>query len=546
MSLMRLAVVGNGMVGHHLLQNLADQGVLAQFAITVFSEEPLLAYDRVQLTKYMQHGSAEDLSLGSMAQYQAWGIEVKAGVVIETLDTSRQIITASDGSQYKYDQLVLATGSYPFVPPVPGHDGSACHVYRTIPDLDGIKTAAASARSGVVIGGGLLGLEAAKALVDLGLDTHVVEFADRLMIQQLDAEGGELLGAKIRALGVKVHTQKNTQAIVPLPEGGVQLQFADGEVLETDLVVFSAGIRPRDQLARQAELEVGERGGIVINDQCQTSAANVYAIGECALWRQRIFGLVAPGYQMAKVVAAQLLSQEAIFSGADMSTKLKLLGVDVASIGDAQGRTEGAKSYRLFDEYHGHYHKLVVDAKGEYLLGAILVGDAKQYSDLLQIYLNRMSLPEHPEMLLWSADDNADPGVGQMVLPDSAIICSCHNVTKGDVVSAVQGGCCSVADVKQQTRAATGCGGCVQALNNVVQSSLQDLGMEVSSDLCEHFAYTRQELYDLVRVEGLKSFAEVLQQHGQGLGCEICKPTLASILASCWNDYVLANDHVAQ
>ncbi|MDP6191212.1 MAG: FAD-dependent oxidoreductase, partial [Gammaproteobacteria bacterium] len=271
---------------------------------------------------------------------QAWGIEVKAGVVIETLDTSRQMITASDGSQYKYDQLVLATGSYPFVPPVPGHDGPACHVYRTIPDLDGIKTAAASARSGVVIGGGLLGLEAAKALVDLGLHTHVVEFADRLMIQQLDAEGGELLGAKIRALGVKVHTQKNTQAIVPLQEGGVQLQFADGEVLETDLVVFSAGIRPRDQLARQAGLSVGERGGIVINDQCQTSAANVYAVGECALWQQRIFGLVAPGYQMAKVVVSQLLGQEAGFSGADMSTKLKLLGVDVASIGDAQGRTE--------------------------------------------------------------------------------------------------------------------------------------------------------------------------------------------------------------
>ncbi|MCP4788620.1 MAG: nitrite reductase large subunit [Gammaproteobacteria bacterium] len=544
MPLTRLAVVGNGMVGHHLLQQLADQGVMDQFAITVFSEESLLAYDRVQLTKYMEGRSIADLSLGSFEQYQAWGLEVKAGVTIETLDTESQIITASDGTQHGYDKLVLATGSYPFVPPVPGHDATACHVYRTIPDLIGIQAAADNARSGVVIGGGLLGLEAAKALVDLGLDTHVVEFADRLMIQQLDAEGGELLGKKIRELGVKVHTQKNTQAIVPLQSGGVQLQFADGELLETDLVVFSAGIRPRDQLARQAGLEVGERGGIVIDDQCQTSVSNVYAIGECALWQQRIFGLVAPGYHMAKVVATQLQSQEASFTGADMSTKLKLLGVDVASIGDAQGRTDGAKTYRLLDEYHGHYHKLVVDAEGQYLLGAILVGDASRYSDLLQIYLNRMPLPEHPEMLLLAAEDGASPM--NMELPDSASICSCHNVSKGDVVQAVKGGCCSVAEVKAQTRAATGCGGCMQALSNVVQSSLLDLGMEVSRDLCEHFAYTRQELYDLVRVEELTSYEDVLKRHGHGLGCEICKPALASILASCWNDYVLANDHVAQ
>lgn len=544
MSLIRLAVIGNGMVGHHLLQQIADQGVLDQFQITVFSEEALLAYDRVRLTKYMEGVSVADLSLGSLEQYLAWGIEVKAGVTIETLDTSAQVITASDGTQHEYDKLVLATGSYPFVPPVPGHNEDACHVYRTIPDLDGIKAAATNARSGVVIGGGLLGLEAAKALVDLGLDTHVVEFADRLMIQQLDAEGGELLGAKIRELGVKVHTQKNTQAIVPLDQGGVQLQFADGELLETDVVVFSAGIRPRDQLARQAGLEVGERGGIVINDQCQTSIANVYAIGECALWQAKIFGLVAPGYQMAQVVAAQLQSQEASFTGADMSTKLKLLGVDVASIGDAQGRTEGAKTYRLVDEYHGHYHKLVVDEQGEFLLGAILVGDAERYGDLLQIYLNRMPLPEHPEMLLLSVDDDTQ-GVA-MELPATASICSCHNVTKGDVVSAVQGGCENVAMVKDQTRAATGCGGCTQALTKVVQDSLLELGVEVSNDLCEHFAFTRQELYDLVRLEELHAYEEVLARHGSGHGCEICKPAIASILASCWNDYVLAKPHVAQ
>ena len=545
MSVTRLAVVGNGMVGHHFLQQLVDQGDIHQYAITVFSEESLLAYDRVQLTKYMQSGSAEALSLASLEQYKSWGIEVKAGVAIETLDTQAQMITASDGTQLEYDKLVLATGSYPFVPPVPGHDGAACHVYRTIPDLEGIKVAASNARSGVVIGGGLLGLEAAKALVDLGLDTHVVEFADRLMIQQLDAEGGELLGSKIRDLGVKVHTQKNTQAIVPLEHGGVQLQFADGELLETDVVVFSAGIRPRDQLARQAQLDVGERGGIVINDQCQTSQPNVYAIGECALWQQRIFGLVAPGYQMAKTVAAHINGLEGSFLGADMSTKLKLLGVDVASIGDAQGNTPGAKTYRLFDEYHGHYHKLVVDETGEFLLGAILVGDAERYTELLQIYQNRMSLPEHPEMLLLSVDDEAGGGFA-MELPASASICSCHNVSKGDVVRAVQGGCCNVAEVKGQTCAATGCGGCMPALTKVVQDSLLELGVEVSNDLCEHFAYTRQELYDLVRVEELKSYNEVLERHGQGLGCEICKPALASILASCWNDYVLANDHVAQ
>ena len=391
MNKQNLVVVGNGMVGHQFLQSLADSGQLEQFNVTVFCEEPRLAYDRVYLSSYFSGATADDLAMGHIEVYQSWGLNVLIGEAVTHIDRDHQHVLTNKGTKLFYDKLVLATGSYPFVPPMPGHDREHCLVYRTIEDLEAIKASAEKGKIGVVVGGGLLGLEAAKALKDLGLETHVVEFAPRLMAVQLDEGGGNLLRSKIEGMGVKVHTGKNTQQIVDGEDAYHRMEFADGDSLETDLVLFSAGIRPRDNLARQCGLDVGERGGIVVNNNCQTSDENIYAIGECALWENRIFGLVAPGYAMAKVVVSQLNKGDTQFLGADMSTKLKLMGVDVASIGDAHAHTPGAKSYVYNDEVNEIYKKIVVSESGKILLGAILVGEAEAYGTLLQYALNASS-----------------------------------------------------------------------------------------------------------------------------------------------------------
>ncbi|TCK08191.1 nitrite reductase large subunit NirB [Marinobacterium mangrovicola] len=546
MSKTALVVVGNGMVGHQFLQSLADSGRLNEFEVTVFCEEPRLAYDRVYLSSYFTGATAEDLAMGKIDQYREWGLNVLLNERVVEINKNDRLVVSDKGTTLSYDKLVMATGSYPFVPPVPGHDRDHCLVYRTIEDLEAIKASAAQGKVGVVVGGGLLGLEAAKALRDLGLETHVVEFAPRLMAVQLDEMGGGLLRSKIEALGVQVHTGKNTQQIVDGEHHVHRMEFADGEVLETDLILFSAGIRPRDQLARESGLAVGERGGIHINNRCQTSDENIYAIGECALWDGKIFGLVAPGYAMAKVAVAQLNGGEAEFAGADMSTKLKLMGVDVCSIGDAQGRTPGAKNFTWLNEAEGTYKKLVISSDNKKLLGAILVGDAESYGTLLQYMLNEIDLPANPEsMILPSVDGAASAGLGVAALPETAQICSCHDVSKGDVQGAVAGGCCSLGDVKGATKAGTGCGGCVPLLTSLVNHELEALGVEVSHDLCEHFAFTRQDLYNLIRVEGIHSFDELMAKHGKGgKGCHICKPAVGSILASCWNNYVLDPKHV--
>ena len=396
---------------------------------------------------------------------------------------------------------------------------------------------------GVVVGGGLLGLEAANALKEAGLETHVVEFAPQLMAVQLDETGGDVLRSKIESLGVTVHTQKATQVIEAGEQSRYRMVFADGTFLETDMVLFSAGIRPSDQLARKSMLALGERGGIVVDDNCLTSDPDIFAVGECALWQNRIFGLVAPGYTMARAAVSALTGGDTVFTGADMSTKLKLMGVEVGSIGDAHERTTGAQSYTYFNQPEGVYKKLVVDESQQKVLGAVLVGDTSDYDTLLQYALNGIDLPENPETLILPSA-GAAPALGADALPDTATICSCHNVAKSDIVSAIDEGCCSLSDVKSCTKASTGCGGCTALLKNVVDSELEKRGVEVSKAICEHFNHTRQELFHIVKVNGITSFDELLDKHGTGLGCEICKPAAGSILASVYNDYVLKQEHL--
>jgi len=540
-----LLVVGNGMVGHHFLEAMEADPRSAAYNIVVCCKEERPAYDRVHLSEYFTGTSAEELSLVQPGFFQSAGIELRVNAEVTQIDRDNKSVALEDGSSLEYDKLVLATGSYPFVPPIPGNDRSNCFVYRTINDLESMQAGAAGARVGVVIGGGLLGLEAANALRNLGLETHVVEFAPRLMPVQLDDGGGTLLADKIAELGIHVHTNMATQEIVDGESARHRMNFADGTHLETDLICFSAGIRPWDQLARDAALEVGERGGVVINDRCQTSDSDIYAIGECALWSGRIFGVVAPGYTMARAAAAQILGDNDCFSGADMSTKLKLIGIDVCSIGDAQGRTDGCLKYAYTDQKRQIYRRINVSSDGKKLLGAILVGDATGYNDLLQYMLNGIDLPPEPDaLILPNYGPESAPMLGAEALPATATVCSCHNVSKGAIIAAMDDGMLSVADVRDCTQASTGCGGCAQMLKDVVNAELQSRGIEVSKAICPHFDHSRQELYHLIQVNEYRTFAELLSDHGTGRGCDICKPAVASILASHWNDYVLEKPHL--
>ncbi|MCT2766663.1 nitrite reductase large subunit NirB [Enterobacter cloacae] len=539
-----LVVVGHGMVGHHFLEDCVNRNLHQQYQIVVFGEERYAAYDRVHLSEYFGGRSAESLSLVEGDFFARHGIELRLSQQIIAIDRDAHVVRTASGHEIHWDKLVLATGSYPFVPPVPGNTLPGCFVYRTLDDLDNIAAHAKGSRRGVVIGGGLLGLEAANALKQLGLETHVVEFAPNLMAVQLDNDGAAMLRKKIEALGVGVHTSKATTEIAATDDGLV-LRFADGEQLDTDMVVFSAGIRPQDALARSSGLAIGERGGICIDTACQTSDKDIFAIGECALWEGKIFGLVAPGYQMARVAAATLAGEEKSFTGADMSTKLKLLGVDVASFGDAHGRTPGALSYQWTHGPQQIYKKIVVSHDNKTLLGGVLVGDASEYATLVQMMLNGISLPKEPETLILPAFSGSAPkALGVAALPDSAQICSCHNVSKGDICQAVSAGATDIGAIKQCTKAATGCGGCSALVKQVMEFQLAEQGVEVKKDICEHFPYSRQEIYHLVRVNHIRTFDQLISRYGQGHGCEICKPLVGSVLASCWNEYLLKPAHL--
>ena len=544
-AVINVVVIGHGMVGHKLLECLVDDARCA-LHITVLCEEPRPAYDRVHLSEFFSGKSAEDLSLVKPGFFERENVLLKLNAKAVAVDRAARTVTISTGETLSYDKLVLATGSTPFVPPIAGNDRQDCFVYRTIEDLEAMQACGARATTGVVVGGGLLGLECAKALHDMGLAAHVVEFAPRLMAVQVDDGGGRVLRSKIEELGVQVLTGKQTLEIVDGESGTHRMRFADGTHLDTDMIVFSAGIRPRDEIARACGLELGPRGGIAIDDTCRTSDPDIFAIGECAAWNGMVYGLVAPGYDMARIAARQLLGDEAGFAGADMSTKLKLMGVDVASIGDAHGKTPGSRSYQFSDERKQVYKKLVVSECGKQLIGAVMVGDAAEYGTLLQMMLNRIELPEAPEFLILPASDGkAKPGLGVDALPEGAQICSCNNVSKGEICAAVCAGATSIGALKTATCAGTSCGGCVPLVTQVMKAEMKKQGMAVNNHVCEHFPHSRQELHHIVRVERIKSFDALLEKHGHGLGCDICKPVVASILASCWNEFVLKKEHAS-
>ena len=547
----RLLVVGGGMAAHRLVEAMVGRSAgpgAPRWHVDVVSEEPHAPYDRVALTSYFAGRSAQDLVLGGGEVWDSDDVTLHRGTRVTAIDTAARAVTVAaatgDERVMRYDALVLATGSTAFVPPVEGSDLPGVFVYRTLDDVQALerwvldRRAAGRPVTGAVVGGGLLGLEAAGALTGMGVDTTVVEFADRLMPAQVDAAGGEALRRIIEGTGVRVRTSVGTSRMRPVASGRVgSMDLSDGTVLDVDVVVVAAGVRPRDELAREAGLPGGERGGVLVDDGCRV-VEDVYAIGEVACISGRTWGLVGPGNAMAEVVADRLSGGAATFPGADTSTKLKLLGVDVASFGDAFAETPGALEVVYADPVAKVYKKLVVSDDASTLLGGVLVGDASAYSALRPL----LGAALGGDPTAWLLPEGAQrPPSGE--LPDAATVCSCNNVGAGAVrASVTQQGCADVGQVKACTKAGSSCGSCLPLVKQLMTAELDKLGVSISNALCEHFDLSRAQLFDVVRVTGLRTFSEIIEVHGRGRGCDICRPVVASILASLGAGHVLDRD----
>ena len=534
----RIIVVGNGMVGYKFCEKLRN--VSKDYQLIVYGEEPRPAYDRVHLSSYFSGSSADDLLLAPSSWYKENDIELFTGELVVSIDRTSRTITTHIGREDHYDYLILATGSSAFVPNIEGVDRNGVFVYRTIEDLNQIIQYGKTVKKAAVMGGGLLGLEAAKAMLDLELETHVIEFASRLMPRQIDEDASAILAGKLSKLGITIHTNKATTKI----NGNGKLEsisFADNTSLPIEMLVISAGIRPRDELARSSGLTTHSRGGIIIDEHTRTNDENIFAIGEAAIYNNMVYGLVAPGYEMAEVAVRQITATAPRkFSGFDMSTKLKLIGVDVGSFGDPFGELNNTVPLVWIDKRNGIYKRLNISEDGKYLLGGILIGDASQYNLFHQMVVNKMPLPAEPESLLLGTKGKSEEGAGVKSLPDTAQICSCENITKGQLVcEIVEKQITTVDGLKKSTKACTGCGGCTPMVNDILKVTLESLGHKVKKTICEHFDFTRQELYDLIKIKSVKTFDSLLDLHGQGDGCEICKPVVASLLASIWNEPIV-------
>ncbi len=550
----RLIVVGGGMVAQRLVEALRARDDAGAWSVDVFAEEPRTPYDRVQLTKYFEARDPEELALGDPALWSDPLVTLHRDTAITAVDREARTVMDRLGRTHAYDELVLATGSYAAVPPIPGADLPGVFVYRTIDDVAALRGWVEEVRRsvpsgkpvrGAVIGGGLLGLEAAGALKALGAHATVIQFGTHLMDVQVDLGGGQALARLINGKGIGVRASTATQAMKPHRRSGKvgRLEFADGGRLDVDVVVLATGVRPRDELARAADLEIGARGGVVVDLACRTSDPHVHAVGEVAAVEGTCYGLVAPGYAMAEVVVDRLLGGDATFPGADTATKLKLNGVDVASFGDAHARTPGSVEVVWADPVAGVYKKLVLSDDAKTLLGGVFVGDAAPYASLRPML--GATLPGDPSAYL--LPEGGGSGAPALELPDDASVCSCNNVTAGTIRGAVtEHGCTDLAGVKACTRAGTTCGSCLPLVKKIATTELEKAGVTVSSALCEHFTLSRAGLFDAVRVAGLHSFSEILDRFGTGgRGCDICRPVVASILASLGNGHVLSGEQAA-
>ncbi|WP_270408007.1 nitrite reductase large subunit NirB [Brachybacterium paraconglomeratum] len=534
----RIVVIGGGMTGHRFAARMQSQDPTGDWTLTVIGEESQQPYDRVHLSDWFGHRRAEMLALDT----GVWAdprITLVTGDAAESLDRSAHTVTCASGTVHEYDRLVLATGSWAWAPRAEGKDLPGSFSYRTVDDVESLAAWVAERGEalgrevrGVVVGGGVLGLEAAAALQDLGARSTVVEFADRLMAVQLDDGGGEMLRLLIQDKGIEVRTGVGATAFRPAEDGAMgTAELTDGSELPADVVVFSTGIRPRDRIGREAGLAVGDRGGIVVGESCQTSDPDIWAIGECASFDGVCAGLIAPGNDMADVVADRFLGGTRTHQRGEDGTKLKGVGVDAAAFGDVNAMTPDALEVSFVDPVHRQYRKLVMSDDATTLLGGVFVGDIALYSQLRP--MTGRALGADPSAVI--APEGGGDALAGAEMPDDAVICSCNNVSAGTVRHAVnEQGCHTIGAIKECTTAGTVCGSCVPSLTKLLNQELAKSGIEVSRALCEHFDHSRAELYRLVEEGGQETFTEVVAAHGTGAGrgCAVCRPTVASILSS--------------
>ena len=543
----RLVVVGAGPAAHRLVTALRAKGDSRQ--IVVVGEEPWEPYDRVNLAK--RWDPTYDLNLG----VEDWDDNTylvlnTRGTALSADEKILEMTNLSDGATEKlsYADVVLATGSDATKPAMDNNDLTGVFVYRTLTDVDDMRSMVESMRtpggsmsefSAVVVGGGLLGLEAAGGLRDYGFDTHLVHSRNWLMSAQLDEGGGRMLNRAIESRGITLHLGNRPSAVLPSEQDSSRVGAIEvgGEILKADILVWAVGITPRDELASGAGIETHERGGVPIDTTCRTSAKNVWAIGEVASFDGMCAGLVAPANAMAEVVASQLTGGDDLFTEIDDATKLKLHGQDVAAFGDSRSHGEGVLDVVMSDPSAGIYQKLVLSDDAKTLLGGVFVGDAEIYSQLRPM-LGR-ELPGSPSAYLAGGGELPDAD-----LPDDLIACSCNNVSVGAVREAVAGGCHDLDAVKACSNAGTQCGSCVGLVTKVMNKELEAAGLEVSHSLCEHFDQSRAELYEAIRVTQLTSFSDIIAKLGKGgRGCDICKPAIANIIASEFGEHVLEGEH---
>ncbi|KAI1380162.1 nitrite reductase [Hypoxylon crocopeplum] len=583
----KLVVVGLGMVGIAFIEKLLKLDARArEYDIVVIGEEPHLAYNRVGLTSFFGHRKVENLYLNPREWYALHAPENKLSYHLNTLvtgiDSTNKTVSCANGDIVSYDILVLATGSDAVLPRhTPGHDANGVFVYRTIEDLQNLIEFGESHKGtvGVVVGGGLLGLEAANAMMDLECYEKVklIERNRWVLSRQLDAEAGGLVVEKVTGLGLEILLSKRVGKIKTDEGNNVTgVVFEDGEEMDCSTVCFAIGVRPRDNLARSAGIKCADRGGgILVNNDLSTNIPDIYAIGECASWQNQTFGLIAPGVEMADVLSFNLtqakLHHPRVFKRPDLSTKLKLMGVDVASFGDffadrdgpsslpakaARKKTEDqsvvktvvsgpppppVKALVYKDPFAQVYKKYLFTTDGKYLLGGMMIGDTNDYIKLVPMVKNQKELDIPPAQLILGAKKEGDDGADD--LDDDTQICSCHNVAKADIINSVKDGTCkTVGDVKACTKAGTGCGGCMPLVTSIFTKTMIGMGAEVTNYLCAHFNYSRADLYNIIMVKRLKTLPEVMREAGNDKnsdGCEACKPAVASIFASLWNKHVL-------
>src|SRR5579863_1139928 len=515
----KLVVVGNGMAGVACIEQILK--LSRDFDITVFGDETHVNYNRILLSSVLAGDkSADDIILNDLNWYQSNGIRARLGVKIAGIDRTQRIVLDEAGGATQFDKLILATGSAALVPPIPGVEKKNVHVFRSLDDTRALLEKARPGLKVAVIGGGLLGLEAARGLQVRGCDVTVVHLMETLMERQLDATGGDYLKRKIESLGIRVMLPQQTAAL--FGNGRVDgLRFASGEELEADLVVIAAGIRPNAELGRKAGLDV--RRGIVVNDFMQTSDPNIYAVGECTEHRGQTFGLVAPLFEQGRVLASTIAGNRgSAFTGASPATKLKIMGVDIFSAGSIDEAEPGLEIVRYEDPSLGAYKKLLL--KNNHLHGVILIGDVEDERRYVDWLRSGTDLTPHRREILFPPRD-LDPGLEVADMPDNETICGCNGVRKGEIIHAIHAhGISSLDQLKEQTRASTSCGSCTGLCEKLLRAVFPDFKEETKTALCSCLPFSYERLREIVRTQKLKSVEEVLAVYGNRKGCEVCKP----------------------